>query len=389
MNKIYLDKPIVSVEWLNQKLDASNLIILNATMNKVTDPKSAQSSIQIPKARFFDIKITFSNVSDPFPNAVPSENQFTKEAQKLGINKDSAIVVYDDKGIYSSARVWWLFKAFSHENVSVLDGGLPEWINCTYKTEPKKQLKVKQGDFVGIYNPKYFKFFKDIQNSIKNKKELILDARSSDRFNGLVEEPREGLRSGHIPKSKNLPYTVLFDENKLKSEKDLNSIFDTFDSNDKNLIFSCGSGITACILALGADIAGYTKLSVYDGSWTEYGSLTKDNVMTKNVHWTKQELVAYILLYASQSDMIVSNKERNVIISKVDMKTFQKIRDEFDEDNDYQSIQKIMSGLKEHNYSKMDIDLLFADIKGLFFADGEFDQLEKNMFRLLKKLLGK
>ncbi len=109
--------------------------------------------------------------------------------------------------------------------------------------------------------------------------------------------------------------------------------------------------------------------------------------MAKRQHWTKAELVAYILLYASQSDMIVSNKERNVIISKVDMNTFQKIRNEFDKDNDYQSIQKIMSGLKEHNYSKMDIDLLLADIKMLFFADGNFNVSERTMYKLLKKLL--
>lgn len=109
--------------------------------------------------------------------------------------------------------------------------------------------------------------------------------------------------------------------------------------------------------------------------------------MATKHHWTKSELVAYILLYASQSDMIVSNKERNVIISKVDMNTFQKVRDEFDKDNDYQSIQKIMSGLKEHNYSKMDIDLLLADIKMLFFADGNFNVSERTMYKFLKKLL--
>ena len=109
--------------------------------------------------------------------------------------------------------------------------------------------------------------------------------------------------------------------------------------------------------------------------------------MASKHHWTKEELVAYILLYASQSDMIVSNKERNVIISKVDMKTFQKIRNEFDDDNDYQSIQKIMAGLKEHNYTKMDVDLLLADIKMLFFADGKFNVSERTLFKFLKKLL--
>ena len=379
--------PIVSVEWLNNNLEASNLIVLDATMKKVTDSSSEQSTIQIPSARFFDIKNTFSNTSNPFPNAVPSEEQFSTKAQKLGIKKDSAIVVYDDKGIYSSTRVWWLFKAFGHNNIAVLNGGFPEWIRANYKTEPKQNNKFEFGDFATNYNPDYFKFFDDIQKSIHNNNDLILDARSADRFNSLVKEPREGLRSGHIPNSKSLPYTVLIEENKLKSEEDLNSIFDNFNVAKKNLVFSCGSGITACILALGADLAGYKNLSVYDGSWTEYGTLINNEDMEGNTKWAKNELVAYILLYASQSDMIESNKERNIIISKVDMNTFQKIHDEFDTDNDYQSIQKIMAGLKEHNYTKMDIDLLFADIKTLFFADGNFNVSERTMYKLLKKLL--
>ena len=109
--------------------------------------------------------------------------------------------------------------------------------------------------------------------------------------------------------------------------------------------------------------------------------------MGNKTHWTKKELVAYILLYAAQSDLLESNKEKNIIISKVDMKTFQKIHDEFDNDNDYQSIQKIISGLEEHNYSKIDIDLLFADIKGLFFADGNYDTTEQSMYMFLKRIL--
>ena len=383
---IQIKEPLVSVKWLHQNMNASNLVILDASMKKATEADSDLATIQIPGARFFDIKNVFSNLEDPFPNAVPSEQQFNRETQNLGINNDSDIIVYDDKGIYSSARVWWLFKAFGHDNIAVLDGGLPEWQKNNFPTEPKQKREIKKGDFVGTYNPNYFKFFDDIQQSNNNKKELILDARSSDRFHGLVEETRTGLRSGHIPNSKNLPYTELINGNKLKSKDDLINIFDTFDCKDRKLIFSCGSGITACILALGANIAGCKDLSVYDGSWTEYGSLT-DNVMDNSSHWTKKELVAYILLYASQSDTIISNKERNVIISKVDMKTFDKIRSEFKQDNDYQSIQKIMSGLKAHNYSKMDTDLLLADIKMLFFADGKFDVSERTMYKFLKKLL--
>ena len=123
---ILLTSPIVSVEWLHEHMNADNLIILDGTINKVFD----KSSEQIPNARLFDIKMKFSDVSNPFPSAFPSSKQFQKEARNLGINNDSAIVVYDDKGIYSSARVWWLFKAFGYKNVAVLNGGFPEWKNA-------------------------------------------------------------------------------------------------------------------------------------------------------------------------------------------------------------------------------------------------------------------
>jgi thiosulfate/3-mercaptopyruvate sulfurtransferase len=257
-------------------LDASNLVILDATMNKVTDNNSGPTTIQIPNARFFDIKSIFSDTSNPFPNAVPSEDHFTRETQKLGINKDSAIVVYDNKGIYSSARVWWLFRAFSHDNVAVLDGGMPEWLKWNYITEPKQNHKSQTGDFIAKFNPEYFKFFEDIKAGKDDKDTLILDARSSDRFYGRVTEPREGLRSGNIPNSRSLPYTELINENKLKDKNEMISIFNKFDTSKKELIFSCGSGITACILALGAELAGLKEISVYDGSWTEYGTLTKE-----------------------------------------------------------------------------------------------------------------
>ena len=266
--------PLIQADWLYNHLNASNLVILDASIKKVTDTSHDLTSVQIPNARFFDIINVFSDLNHPFPNAVPSEEQFTNEARNLGINTDSAIVVYDDKGIYSSARAWWLFKAFGHENVAVLDGGLPEWIKFNYKTESKQKFESQPGDFIGKYNPQYFKFFDDIKRSIDNTDYLILDARSAERFQGLVNEPREGLRSGHIPNSKSLPYTELFIENKMKDWNELISIFNKFANSNKELIFSCGSGITACILALGANIAGYEKLSVYDGSWTEYGTLT-------------------------------------------------------------------------------------------------------------------
>ena len=265
---------LVSVEWLHKNLNAPNLIVLDGSMKKVTDSSNELLNIQIPNALFFDIKNKFSDVNAQFPNTVPSEAHFTQEAQNLCINANSFIVVYDDKGIYSSARVWWLFKAFGFKNVAVLDGGLPEWIASDYTTEKKTNRLVDKGNFKAKYNPKYFKFFKDIQVLKDDSNCLILDARNASRFNGEVEEPRVGLRSGHILNSKSLPYTLLFNGNILKPKAELKQIFDALINEEKKLVFSCGSGVTACVLALAAELSGIDNISVYDGSWTEYGSLT-------------------------------------------------------------------------------------------------------------------
>jgi len=270
-----LRSPLISAEHLYKIIDNEELIIFDASIAGIGSEKpSSIATIQLPKARYFDIRNVFSNTQDPFPNAVPSQEHFNHEAQKLGVNNDSFIVAYDDKGIYSSARVWWLFKAFGFNNVVVLDGGLPEWLSKNYPTENKQQRPINKGNFIGHFETKYFKFFNHIKKDIINNDYLILDARSHDRFHGLIKEPREGLRSGHIPNSKNLPYTSLFNGNLLKSKSELQQIFDTLITNQSQIIFSCGSGITACILALAATLIGIENSAVYDGSWTEYGSLT-------------------------------------------------------------------------------------------------------------------
>lgn len=265
---------LVSVEWLHKHLNDDDLLIFDASMDKVTNNGNEELDVQIPNAQFFDIKHVFSDQAAPFPNSVPSEAQFTNEARQLGVNSDSKIVVYDDKGIYSSARVWYLFKAFGFHNIAVLDGGLPEWEASGYRTEPKTQNSRRLGNFVASYNPKAFKFYNDIQESSKNHNHLIVDARSENRFKGSVPEPRKGLRSGTIPNSVNIPFSKLLDGNCFKSEVGLKKEFDSINAKDQHLVFSCGSGITACVLALGAIRIGKTNMSVYDGSWTEYGSLT-------------------------------------------------------------------------------------------------------------------
>ena len=275
MSKVSILESIVSAKWLNENLSASNLVILDASIPKATSSTDISSAIQIPQTRFFDIKNKFSDTSAPFPNTMPSEGQFSEEAQTLGINTDSAIVVYDDKGIYSSARVWYMFKAMGHDNVAILNGGLPEWQKSGYVTEPKFDYKGDKGNFVAACQRGMFKNFDDLTKAIQNKDTMILDARSKDRFNGLVVEPRKGLRSGNISGSMNLPYSELLQEGCIKSENELKVLFNTKIQDQENIIFSCGSGITACVLALGAEISGFRNVSVYDGSWTEWGSLTK------------------------------------------------------------------------------------------------------------------
>ena len=270
MNKFFkLASNLVSINWLHYNLQLENLVILDATINKKID----DDSLCIPNARFFDIKGKFSNLNAQFPSTLPNESQFESEAQVLGINNDSVIVVYDDRGIYSSARAWWLFKTFGFNNIVVLDGGLPEWKANNFKLDNFDQTAMVTGDFSAIYQPELMTDFLDLQSFIEDSQALIIDARSKDRFDCLVDEPRAGLRRGTIPNSINLPYTELFDNNKLKPVKELSTIFNKLVKKESKLVFSCGSGITACILALAAKLCNYNNLAVYDGSWTEYGTL--------------------------------------------------------------------------------------------------------------------
>lgn len=261
----------VSCHWLFENQDLEHLIILDASeLSNLSEDHD-----YIPNSRYFDIKGKFSAVNADFPNTIPSEQQFQDEARQLGINEDSVIIVYDDKGVYWSARVWWLFKTFGFENVAVLDGGLPEWKRLGYKTSPSLlENNWKTGNFSAVYDASKMCYFNDILEHSKNDKVKILDARSEARFKCLVPEPRKGLRRGTIPNSENLPYTNLLNGHVLKSKQELKAMFNSFNLGDKSLIFSCGSGITACILVLAAEISDYKKLTVYDGSWTEYGTLT-------------------------------------------------------------------------------------------------------------------
>ncbi len=261
--------PIVSASWLHANLDNPDLIILEVRLEQnQSNSENQNPDLQIKGARLFDIKNNFSDTNNPLPNTFPSTEQFTSESQKLGINKKSIIVVYDTLGIYSSPRAWWMFKAMGHSDVFVLDGGLPEWIKEGFPTESQKETTYLKGDFEAKFQPELIKNKEQILENISTKEAVLMDARSSDRFHATQEEPRPGMRSGHIPGSINVPFTELQLDGKYKSEAELAEILKL---NDQPLFFTCGSGITACIVLLACELISDNPKAVYDGSWTEWG----------------------------------------------------------------------------------------------------------------------
>ncbi|WP_436516625.1 sulfurtransferase [Ekhidna sp. To15] len=265
---------LVTAEWLNDHLEDPDpeLIVLDATLAK---PKSAgevpNQGLKIPGAQFFDIDGSFSNAAIDLPHMMCDETQFQKEARKLGINNNSTVVVYDNHGVYSSPRAWWMLKSMGLENVAVLNGGLPEWIEKGYKTEKKMDLEVQSGGIEPQFESSCFVDANYVFTHINDDTVAVLDARSSGRFNAMEPEPRSGLRGGHIPESISLPFPNVLDGYRMKESEELNKLFDQLNIKDKKLIFSCGSGLTACITLLAAHLAGYENLAVYDGSWSEWG----------------------------------------------------------------------------------------------------------------------
>ena len=267
-----IDKPLVSIDWLNAHLDAEQLIILDCTIPKVSlNTSISEEKTQIKGAVYFDIKNSFSDNKSAFPNTVLSPEVFEERVQKIGIQQDAIVVCYDTLGTYSSPRVWWMFQLMGFKNVVVLDGGLPAWKASGFPVEKAKVKQLKRGNFKVTYQPRKLKYTVDVFESINNKEVLIVDARSNSRFNGTKPEPRKDLKSGHIPSSVNLPFIDIQDNGKMKTETELTTIFNTF-KNKKEIIFTCGSGITAAILALGAAIVELDNVAVYDSSWTEWAN---------------------------------------------------------------------------------------------------------------------
>jgi len=267
-------KSIVSVSWLSKNVNNPNLVILDASPESNASNLEVQfPGIQIKGARYFDFKKIIVNKESDLPNMLPSTELFEQEVRKLGVNSNSKIVVYDNLGVYASPRVWWMFKIMGHNSVAVLDGGLTEWKNHNFKCESIQQFKVAKGNFQATFHPELIRSSQQILENISSKNEVVIDARSKNRFEGAVPETRENLKRGHIPMSINLPFLEALKEGKFLSKEEILQKCSGFLLENKPMVFTCGSGITACILLLAANKIGYNNTSIYDGSWTEWGQL--------------------------------------------------------------------------------------------------------------------
>jgi len=266
--------PLVSVNWLSQNLNEPNLVILDVSLeSNIANIKVEFPGIQIKGARYFDLKRNFSDLESRLPNTLPNPKYFSLACKNLGINNNSIIVVYDNIGIYASPRVWWIFKSMGHKNIAVLDGGLPSWKNKNYPTESIQNRVVPEGNFKAIFNLNLQKKAFQILENIVSKEAILVDARSNERFCGLIPETRKNLKSGHIPHAINLPFLEVLRDGKFLSPNEISTIFKKLKIDKRPKIFTCGSGLTACILILASTLISEDNHFLYDGSWSEWGQL--------------------------------------------------------------------------------------------------------------------
>lgn len=271
-----MDNPLISVASLYDRLNEDDLIIIDVSMKSVVGREAIiyDSLSVIPKSSYIDLSKDLVDHTSSQVHSFPSQVQALKVINNLNITPNTTIVLYDNQGIYSSPRAWWIFKSYGLENIYILDGGLPEWIKQNYPTsseytthngaEPSRPLDFNIDSIV---------LKKQVFANLSKKEFSVIDVRSLERFNGAVSEPRKGVRSGHIPNSINLPFELVLRDNKYKNPTELKKLFSSMTQDDsKRLVFSCGSGITACIGLVSALLIGYTNVSLYDGSWSEWGS---------------------------------------------------------------------------------------------------------------------
>jgi thiosulfate/3-mercaptopyruvate sulfurtransferase len=287
---------VVSPEWLKSMLSNDKLKVVDASWympNEKRDTFQEYKDKHIPGAVFFDVD-AISDLTSHLPHMLPSEAAFEAAVSALGIQNDSLVVVYDTKGIFSVARVWWMFRVFGHEKVWVLNGGLPKWQDAGFpvvshesqlesSTEAVAAVKkvysgqqIPEVKFKATLQPHLVWSADQVRNNLQEKKYQLVDARGKARFDGTAPEPRKGIRGGHVPGSNCIPFTeVLSKSGTLLAPEELSKKFsDAGVVAEDPIVTSCGTGVTACILALALHRLGKDDVPVYDGSWTEWGSLS-------------------------------------------------------------------------------------------------------------------
>ncbi|WP_019030185.1 sulfurtransferase [Colwellia piezophila] len=271
-----MDSPLISVASLYERLAEDDLIIIDVSMKTVVgrEPIVYDSLSVIPKSSYIDLSKDLVDHASSQVHSFPSQQQVINVINNLDITPNTTIVLYDNQGIYSSPRAWWIFKSFGLDNVYILDGGLPEWIKQNYPISSEYVTHNRSESGCSLdFNVDSVVFKQQVFANLSNKEFSVIDVRAIERFNGVAQEPRKGVRSGHIPNSINLPFELVLRGNKYKSPTELQKLFSSMVQDDsRRLVFSCGSGITACIGLVAALLTSHTNVSLYDGSWSEWGS---------------------------------------------------------------------------------------------------------------------
>ena len=271
---------LVTTDWLEKNILKEDVKVLDCSWHMPNTKRNGKDEFlkeHIPGSIFFDID-KFSDPLAKFPHTIPATDLFENLSSEIGIKNSDHIIVYDSLGIFSAPRVWWMFNYFGHKKISILDGGLVKWKNENKKIENGPEKKFQKSHFKCAVKNQMLVHIDQIKENINNKKFELIDARSKGRFNGTENEPRPDIKSGSIPKSCNLPWTECIDPiSKCFIAKEvLQKKFLEININKNSaVVFSCGSGVTACIVAKAFEIIDGKDFSIYDGSWTEWASQSK------------------------------------------------------------------------------------------------------------------